>query len=538
MSWRRLSLLLVPACAAWLGCAGEPETSGTPGPLTEDPREGTAVVVDDPLLPGCMDPDAGTAPLDRSVVVTADTRFHASDGTVTRVPQDLSGEDVEVLIPRGLGLDRRAGTVVAGGLRFDDVPHTEFYVRFGRSYFLTRERGFDLGRNRVGRADAVYPPSAEVTLPVDLQGLFPWQDFESYSSPGTTLELSSGDVDVYGTLYPWQYPLAGDTAYVDPQSGFSSVTGNALPALSAAKGDRLYVNQLSVLSAGTTPSSGAPLTYATLTRSLLLTSFDPPSGGTSPLSVRGTLLPVPSTSLAFEWRLSEFTRWRADANPTAALYYPVFQVTPAANGLQDGWVGYQGLLLDLYLPKGEDGVLTRRLPYGNPYPSTWGVLGSANYAFRAPTPTVVGIRSHYPTGSVHVMDQVDRFVAGPIQPAVSPPRELRIDGVDASVPRQVGAVQPVLSWRPPTLGTARAYVVTLYQLMGDYSPNPTTRFFLPADRTQLRLPAGVLVPGATYYVRVRAEASPNYEPWREPYVSAERLPIISAEAFSAVFTVP
>ncbi|RKG64248.1 hypothetical protein D7V80_27545 [Corallococcus sp. CA054B] len=503
----------------------------------EDPREGTAVVGGDPLLPGCMDPDGGTA-LDTSVLVKADSRFHASDGTVTAVPQNLMGQDVEILIPRGLGFDRRVGTVVAGGLKFENVPHTEFYVRSGTSYFLTRERRFDLSVNRVGRADAVYPPPTGVPAQVNLQGLAPWQDYESISSKGSYFEFATGDVDVYGSLAGSVTPTTGDTSYVDPGAFFTNSTGYPMPALSATRGDRLYVNQLSVLTAGTTPSSGAALTYSTITRSLRMPAFDYTPDGVSPLTLQGTLLEVPLTSVSLEWRLAEFTRWRKDVSPTAVPTYPSLQIMPVANGVQDGWVGYMGLLLDLYLPRGEDGVLTRRLSYGNPYPSTWGVVGTATYAFRAPTPTVVGIRSHFPSGLTYVTDHLDPLVAAPIQPSVSPPRELRIDGVDAYVSRQVGATQPVLTWRPPAMGTPQVYIVTVNQLMADLSPNPITRFFLPGNRTVFRLPPGFLQPGSTYFVRVTADASPHYEPWRAPNLSRELLPIQHSDTYSATFTTP
>ncbi|RKH68414.1 hypothetical protein D7V93_01375 [Corallococcus llansteffanensis] len=506
-----------------------------------DPREGEAVFTDDPLLPGCGDADGGTdaGTPDTSVLVTADSRFHASNGTVTVVPQSLAGQDLELLIPNGIGFDRRTGTPVTGGMRFDNVPQVEYFLRSNRSYYLTHERRFDLGVNRVGRADAVYPPMVEMPAQVNLSQFAPWQTYESVTSPGSSFEVTSGDVDLFAYLsFYSSEPPVGSTSYSTSDGYVQSGTGYPMPALSAAKGDRLYINQLSVTTAGTTPSSGAPLTYAAVSKSLRMPAFDYTPDSASFLSLSGLMQQAPQTSFSLEWRLAEFTRWRTDANPNASLNYPSFSVVPSANGLQDGWVGYQGELLDMYLPRGEDGVLTRRLTFGNPYPSTWGVVSSASYSFRASSPVVVNGRSFFPSGTFNVTDRLDRLIAGPIQPGISPPRELRIDGVDAYVSRQVGTNQPVMSWRPPTLGTPRAYIVTLVLLPTTSFTTVQTRFTVPGDRTELRLPPGLLVPGSTYYLRVAADGSPNYEPWRAPFVSGELLPFTRAETFSAAFTTP
>lgn len=75
-------------------------------------------------------------------------------------------------------------------------------------------------------------------------------------------------------------------------------TTDGFPHLEAARGDRLYVNQLSPYRVGTAPD-GTPLECAALDRSLELPPFDHvPSYGT-PLSVTGTLQPQRSLSSSF-----------------------------------------------------------------------------------------------------------------------------------------------------------------------------------------------------------------------------------------------
>ncbi|MBN9688525.1 MULTISPECIES: fibronectin type III domain-containing protein [unclassified Corallococcus] len=539
MSLRRLSLLLVPTCAAWLGCgdAVPPSEEVNPPEIATDPREGTAVIINEDMPPGCGEPDAGTGPVDTgtSVLVTADTRFHSAAG-VTVVPQNLAGSDLEILVPNGVDFDRYTGTPVAGGMRFDNVPDGEYFLRSNRHYFLTRERHFDLGVNRIGRPDAVYVPVTGNPVSAELFNLDPWQNYTSISEPGTTVQLISADVNLYSTMF--LEAQTGDTSIVEPDASASFSTGYGAPVLDASKGDRIYVNQLNSVQAGTLPSGGT-LAYQSVVSSAHLPSFSFTPDGTTSLPLTATLAPVTQTPFSMEWRLSEFARWSSDANPSGILSNPSLSLVPAPFGYQHGWVGYQGELFNMWLPRGETGVIASRLAYGNPYPSNWGVVGTAGYAFRSATSVTVGSRIHYPSGNIFVTDRLDRLIAGPLQPSLSPPRDLRIDGVDAYVSRVVGSNQPVIDWRAPVMGTPRHYTVSVIQLIGTYTvANPTFRFYVPGDRTQVRLPPGLLLPGTTYYVRVAADGSPNYEPSRAPYVTAELLPTVTADTFSAVFTTP
>ncbi|RKG67740.1 hypothetical protein D7W79_35005 [Corallococcus exercitus] len=509
-----------------------------PPEIAMDPREGTAVISSDEFLPGCGETDAGTGPVDAgtSVLVTADTRFHSSAG-VTVVPQDLSGRDVEILIPNGIDFDRRTGTPVAGGLRFDNVPDGEYFLRSSRFYYLTRTRHFDLGVNRIGRPDAVYTSLNETPVSAELFNLEPWQQWSSSAEPGSAVQITSADVDVYNSFSYSEEPAVGATSIVDPYAYAFSSNGYGLAVLDQAKGDRLYVNQLNSVAVGTLPSGGT-LAYQTLVSSAHLPAFSFTPDGTTSLPLAATLNPVRQTPFSLEWRLNEFSRWRTDSNPTGTIGYSSMSLLPIPFGYQHGWVGYQGELFNLWLPRGEDGVITNRFAYGNPYPSSWGVVGTISYSFRSPTPVIVGTRAHYPSGNIFITDRMDHLIAGPIQPAISPPRELRIDGVDAYVSRVVGTNQPVISWRAPAMGAPRNYVVSVLQLISTFTATPTLRFYVPGDRTQVRLPPGLLLPGTSYYVRVTADDSPNYEPSRAPYVTAELLPAVSADTFSAVFTTP
>ncbi|RYZ40809.1 MAG: hypothetical protein EOO71_14540 [Myxococcaceae bacterium] len=515
MSLRRLSLLLIPTCAVGLGCS-EPESLERRVPSVEDPE----------------------CPASTSVFVTADTRFH-SGAQVTAIPQDLSGRDLELLILRGNDYDRRSGRVVSKGLCFGDVGQdAEFYVRSGTAYYRSHARRFDLSVNRHGRPDAVASAVTETPARLDLTGLQPWQASASPSEPGSQLQVVSGEVEWVARLdFPTARPGAGVTLTQGAEARASSQWG-ALPVLDAAKGDRLYVNQLNEVPSGTLPS-GAPLKYRTVVGSLHAPAASFTPNGDTALALSGALTEVEQASFTPEWILSAFTAHRAEAHPDAVIAQGRFDVLPVTYGLRAGRVGRQGELFTLEVPGDETGELTRRFTYGNPYPASWGIMGSASYTFLAPTSVVVGGQSWRPNASIVVMDRLSRMTADdPVVPGVSPPRLVRIDGAEAATVRSVSSTRPVVSWQSPQEGLPRAYQVEFIPLTADAATAPTVEFHVPSDTLSLTPPPGVLAAGATYYVRVTANGSPFFVPWQAPYTSADLLPIRTAGTFSAVFTTP
>ncbi|MBJ6760066.1 fibronectin type III domain-containing protein [Myxococcaceae bacterium JPH2] len=541
MSLRRLSWGMVSLCAAWLGCAeGDPGLENGPagGEATLNADGNPAQVEGVPLLPGCGEMDAGV-PEGGTVLVTRTTRFHTAVGVALR-QETVAPESVELLIPDGVGFTRMTGTAVeGGGVRFTGVPSGAHYLRTGSLYLLGDATHVDLGVNRVGRSDAVYSAFSDSPAQVNLVNMEPWQDYRSINAPGTSVQLTSGDVDLYAPSdFGMDTPVAGQTFVLSRDGHIYSNTGYTLPVFDADKGDRLYVNQLNTLDAGTMPDGG-PLAYTSVVSSVRMGTFSFAPDGTTPMPVTGVMQAVPQNDFSVEWRLPAFTQWTSAVNPQATASIPLLSVYPVAHGLQDGWVGYTGELMTLTMPRGASWDVARRLSYGNPYPSSWGVLGSATYSFRASTPvTTDSGLVYFPSGSLGVIDTLDNLIAGPVVPRISPPRELTIDGVNAYVPRAVGATSPVFAWQSPVMGTPTAYRASFYKLSGMDYPQVRLRIIVPGSATQFRVPPNTLEPGSTYYVRLIADGSPHYEPWRAPNTSGELLPIFTADTFSATFTTP
>lgn len=541
MNFRHFSFLLVPACAAWLGCAGgapdtESELQDGQSPVGRDTTGGDGTWLDVPVTEGCG-ADGGT-PSGDTVLVTSTTRFHTAVGIAERV-DDLSASPLEVLVPNGSVFTRISGAAVDGGVQFSGVPSGTYYLRHGSSYILTDARHVDVGSNRLGRPDTVLTNASFSPVQLNLVGLAPWEQWRGPNLPGTALQVTSRQLDLYGGVDILDIDPTGQTSIVSAGSQMWNSTVS-MPVFEADKGDRMVVNQLQPMDAGTLPDGG-PIEYTAVVRSLEMGAFDFTPDGVTPMPVTGVMQPVPMYEFPIEWRLPRYTALASEVHPSATPSLPYFYVTPAAHGLADGWVGYSGELLSLQLPRGASYDFTRRLTYGNPFPSSWGTVGAVQYSFRTlqPIPSSSG-GQFYLSGTMVTYDRLDRLVAGPLQPRVSPPRELSIDGVAASVAREVGTASPVISWRAPTLGTASAYRVAIYR----FDPENFSlglsilRFYVPGSETQVRLPPGLLPSKGIYHVRVAAMDSPGYDVERKPYTYGEPLPFSSAEAISSFFTTP
>ncbi len=539
MHVRRFSFLLLPVCATWLGCAG-----GEPGPEPElndsqaSANAGDAGTPDDVMDEGCGD-DGGTP--EGTVQVTSFTRFHTAVGVALR-PNDLTANPPEVLVPNGNTFTRITGTPVPGGITFTGVPNGPYYLKTGSTtYVVTDERHVDISVNRLGREDTVFAEQSFTPVQVNLTNTAPWVEWRSGTQPGSTIQVASAQVDLFANVDILDGVPEGSTSILSTQSELWSGTG-LMPNFEAARGDRLYVNQLSPMDAGTLPN-GVPIEYSAVVRSVQMGAFDFAADGVTPMPINGVMQPTPMSSFPLEWRLGEYTRRAQEVHPAATPSLPYFYLTPAAHGLGHGWIGYSGELLTLSLPRGASYDFTRRLTYGNPFPSTWSVVAAAQYSFRSlqPVPNGNG-RQLFLSGSFLTYDRLENLIAGPVQPRISSPRELTIDGVPASVSREVGSASPVIAWLPPTLGTPSAYRVSVSRLQeifeGQYVLSTYSRVYLPGSATQVRLPPGMTVPGGVHYIRVSALDAPAYDVEREPFTFAEKLPLSQAEAISSFIVTP
>jgi hypothetical protein len=475
-----------------------------------------------------------------TVVVTRTTRFHTAVGTAVRV-EDLSANPPELLVPEASGTFTRIhGKATREGYRFTGVPAGAYYLRTSgtsQAYVISDARKVDVGTNMLGREDAVLSPLDTVSARLDLSGLEPWESYVSRERPGSALYATSGQLDFYSPMYFFARPEEEVTSLSTTEVNLSNWSG-ATPVFEAERGDRLYVYQTGMREAGPLLDGGAQA-YSTVVRGLELEPFSYVPDEVVPLPITGTLQPVPMTPFSLDWRLSAFASHAAEVHPEVAFTRSAFNISAAAFGLANGYVGYSGALLEMSLPTNAAFDFASQLAYGNPFPATWGAVGNAGYTFNIRHAAPDGSGSTVTaSGSLRSSDALEALAGGPIVPRISPPRGLTIDGESAWTRHTLGTTTPVLAWQAPGFGTATAYLVDILKYWSGFESMPLyATLYMGGSTTQVRLPPGMLEAGGSYVVRVRALHAPGFEPERLPFSSQDLLPRFQADTVSGLFTI-
>jgi hypothetical protein len=541
MKRHRSGPLWVAVCVTWLGCAGgEPGGAGDFSPVdTEGAASGDGTWMGEPLSAGCEPGDGGISNGD-TVLVTNHSTYHTVVGIAQR-PLDMSARPPHLLVADGGTFTRIDGTATDGGYRFAGVPLGTYYLRTGQAYIVTDARHVELGSDFLGRPDTVFSEVGVTPLQLQLSNLAPWVPSWASEKAASRLELISGQVDMAGDVTFYEDPAAGQTS-VSTHQAESWNLFSAVPIFEAAKGDALYVNQLGAVDAGTLPD-GEALTNRTVVRSAQLAPFSFTPDGTTPLQVSAVMQPVPLREFSLEWRLPEYTARASQMHPSATPGSPLLVIEAGAHRPEDGWVSYSGTLFNLELPSGASYNFTRRLTYGNPFPSSWAQVATAWYSvhFQEVVPDGSGNTYSMSLGNMTTHDRVADLSTSPLRPRVTPPRGLTIDGLDANVQRQVGNTSPIIAWLPPDVGHPTAYRVALHRYHQDYGFGMTSLewyFYVSGSATQVRLPPGTLRPAAIYQLQVTAMDITGHDLRQRPFNTMGGLPQGRAVAVSSFFTTP
>lgn len=509
---------------------------------------GTTCVV---WLAGC---GSGTSPVERdsqatgqtlladdAVLVTKTTRFYTSVGIAERT-EDLSANPPEIHVHDGARFSRITGSEVPGGWRFTGVPRGEYYLRAdtgSRVDILTSARHVDIGGGSRGRQDADYAGVDVSPVQLDLRNLSPWVAWTAESQWGSRLQAVSSQMDLASALSLFDEPPDGATSIVTGDAALLSYTPRGLPVFQSGRGDRLYVNQLGALIAGST-ADGTRVGYNAVERSVQLEPFDFVPDWATPMPITAELQRLESRELTLDWRLSEFARVAVEGHPRATPHVPYFEIRPAPHRPADGWAGYAGELVSMSLPQGTATDFTGHLRFGNPYPSDWGVVGRLvqSYAVATPSPANPAVSINL-TGHYYAIEMLEDFISGPVVPKVSPPRSLRIDRQQATRPLEVGSLQPVISWAPPVGGTPTGYEVRVTRVHPQLGLLLNMgALYVPGQVREVRVPPGKLVPGSYNYVRVTAIHAPHWDVEHAPLRTLETVPYHAATVFSSFLIVP
>ena len=241
-------------------------------------------------------------------------------------------------------------------------------------------------------------------------------------------------------------------------------------------------------------------------------------GGQSMLA--GELVtPPPASPPVIDWRGSAFRSHQPAVSPVATD--PREQIS-IRTGLGTREYGSDWLSPRLFEVSGPalagDGSVTPS--YGNPFPADWA------QSIQVRVDWEVGLDPRDGSGFWHLSGGLglrrileegqDSLI---VQPEISPILDLRVDDHPAHQPVRGISLTPQVAFLPPAVGRANVYFVEVYQLRRDPDGLRWASYqgSFVTDRTDLRLPPGLLVPGIWSVLVVTAvsdEAYTRRTPWR------------------------
>jgi alpha-tubulin suppressor-like RCC1 family protein len=134
----------------------------------------------------------------------------------------------------------------------------------------------------------------------------------------------------------------------------------------------------------------------------------------------------------------------------------------------------------------------------------WSVLWQANFNCSVPMAMpgggTINVGASYTAQGLYGGPGTPASLPGP---AISPPRNVRIDGLPLSVPQPGVSNTAVVAWDPPLVGTPDIYRVLLRNHPGGGAASAIVAILLTKD-TSLRIPPGLLRNGETYTLVVNA----------------------------------
>lgn len=372
-----------------------------------------------------------------------------------------------------------------------EVPYDLRFVEFvGASvlpprYIMNAPREIDLGRVFAGRADAVAIETSPTDLAITATGLEPWIS-------GNILEIFSLGSGSAGELVPtnMKYPMDGATSLSNYRVDTSALLSSKL--VDGGKGDKATITQL----AGTVDFT-AP--YRSVRKKFEAPSFSQMDGILT--SVSGAFTDVPQKDIAVGIDTAAFFAFLDDVHPEADVAGKTIRLIAEPGGQRATASITPNLLLCEALA---NAALPATFAYGNPFPSEWAEVVSADLSFSmthvspsgVPKSTIVTIGQSGPAASFTT----------PAMPLISPPREIKINDLPAQDMLSGVGFSPTITFTPPSLGTPAVYIVAIRRLDPGGSTTRTTAVFSTTE-TKLRIPDGLLDFGYYYYLRVSVRAN-------------------------------
>lgn len=423
-----------------------------------------------------VDEDAG-CPLGFATVYGSITRTYFSHLEAATEPVNLENESLAAVIPRddGTFLRFEGATGPDGTFTIRCVPDGPYYLEYDRGYTeyrVTSSRRIQIQRYARGTLNPPRPSGSNTRLAFDVAGLEPWEPEDRLELWTTHQKKSLSELESGATRFQHAVRLLADDALID-----------------ASRGERAALVQWSnLVSAG-----GQPV--RAITRIFEPPPFTAPDEQTTNLT--GTSRPVDTRTITIDWRVAEL----AAVSSSAAL--PVVAHELVVSSLPSSATAHSA---SPYLGG----------PRSTPVFFTWTGTVSPSLITELEVPVVfpdnrlvmtVGTVIEAP-GGLRILPALlsvplDASDTGPIllAPRIGPPRNLRVDGRDASGPLSGVGLTPTLTWDPPSVGQAAVYEGVILNL----DTSAVTTFQTQAPR--FVLPPGVLTPGAAHLIELSAHTT-------------------------------
>ena len=390
-----------------------------------------------------------------------------------------------------------------GGFAVVGVPGGAHYLQLGNLYVLTPHDALDFGVRQMGRpAQKLAPNPTALTL--NASGLSPWAPSDVLSLSCTNLGVKVQSIESLGATEP----TAGATS---AQLALNWAQGDMRGLVESAAGDTLVLTQSRAVA--------LPATHWVATSSATITGLTQLAGQSS--IANAVFTPLPSTQATLDWRVTQFEAFKAAVHPNATVAFHQLLIQGVAAQGALGVSGSTHALLHMNAAAGAADV-AGPVQFGNPFSNTLEPTAAYSTVFS------VMVQAPGATAAAHMVG-INRTVplatmAGPINPGLSPPRNLTVNGVPVTQPIAGATTTPVIGWTPPALGTPDCYLVTVYRLSNvagatQISPMGSVRL----KGTKVRIPPGLPVAGNTYVLNVAATLAGGGDVELKPFTTGRTL---------------
>jgi hypothetical protein len=382
----------------------------------------------------------------------------------------------------------------------------------------------DLTSYHFGRTGAAFP-STRTPVHVELSGL-DWNDGASLQLVTPNLGLSIHELETHFAS--------------PPVGGATSISGETIdwaragaPLLDSSQGDVTWLAQM------TTTRRELGGYYSVLTHAGVARGLTQVDGATATLAAK--LAPVAlDHTLDLRWRGTAYAALAAEAGPyTRAAAGPTLSLHTLPDAIAHNNAYHASLYQ--YLPSLVDfGPMDGRadfaqtIHYGNPFSTPankWSEMVTMVYSMPVVIPHV---------GSMNAMlvqavpvDAAARSVE--LAPAISPVRDVAINGASLAEPRTGVGRTPVITWSAPSLGTATTYSIEVEAIVRSgpgFMLRPVGTFM--TNTTSLTLPAIDATSATSYVLTISAIATGDRDLATTPFLGT--LPFASADYVTAQIT--